>query len=215
MSPKVFFDGVNEVEGYKKSTVFAAINIVVTFLISAIVAQFSKNALPLPAVLIGAVVAVPIMIVFLFIGAAILHIVAKILGGKAKLVGTYQSVAYSSAIGPATALPYIGLLFSLYQIYLVVVGLRKMHQFSTTKAVVTVLLPLFILMLIAFILVVVAGVAIFSYFKSTGINPTDLKNLENIQSPEDLEKLYPTFVPDSSYPTGYEDYQDSDYSPSL
>lgn len=224
-SPKVFFDGVNEAEGYKKSTIFAVINTLVTFILSAVFGLvFRTSNLGIGMVLVGAVFAIPLMIVFFFIGAAILHVIAKILGGQGKLVGTYQSVAYATAIGPATAVPYIGMLFSLYQLYLVVVGLRKAHQYSTTKAVITVLIPVVVVTILVIALVVVAGVALFGFLKSSGMDIKDVQNLQNIKSPEDLQKLYPTFAAptgetmdyENTYPTGYGDYQDStNYNPSL
>ncbi len=213
MSPKVFFDGINVSEGYKKSTIFAVINTFVTFVLSAVFALVTKdNNLSAPMLLAGAAFAIPFMIVFLFIGAAILHVIAKVLGGKGTFVGSYQSVAYATAIGPATALPYIGPLLSLYQLYLVVVGFRKAHQFSTTKAVITILIPLILITIIIVAVIAVAGVALVSFFKSSGMNVKDLQN------------LYPTFAAptgetmdyENTYPTGYGDYQDStNYNPSL
>jgi hypothetical protein len=80
-------------------------------------------------------------IVRLFIGAAILSLVArKLFDGKGDFETTFRVCAYAAA--PVTLLwvPVIGYLAVLYVGYLVIVGLQRAHEFDSVRAVLTVVL---------------------------------------------------------------------------
>jgi len=212
LNPKTFFAGVSETEGYGKPTKFIIINTVVTivlsFLFSFILYLRNQNFLLTFA---GLIILIPVMLVVLFIVTAILHVIAKILGGKGRFLNTYQALAYASAISPVTAIPVLGMLASFYQLYLTIIGLRRFHQYSTVRAVINVLTPIVFFVVVAGVAVALLGVTAIGLMKNAGLKPSDLKNLQNLQNtqtPEDIQKYYPTFVPqkDDNYPTGYDDY---------
>jgi hypothetical protein len=121
-------------------------------------------------------VAVPIMVL---VGAAIVFAFAKILGGK----GGLREQFYLSAVllSPILLLmacakvlyiiPLIGFVFKavavfvleVYALYQVTLALRSVHDFSTMRAILSWLLPLFIvtLVVVIFALIVVAAILAF------------------------------------------------------
>lgn len=222
-APKTFYEGVSESEGYKKSIIFLLINTFLTMLVVSLFSLvFSFKPQQFVYGLMGIVIALPLMLGLFFVGTAILHVIAKVLGGKGKFVGSFQALAYASGVSPLTAIPVVGFLASFYQVYVTILGFRKVHQYSTVKAVINILLPALVIIVLVLVAIAVAGFAVINLIKGTGLNPADLKNLQNVQNIKDMEKLYPTFAPeDFSYPTGmdesgypsdFKDYQGTDYT---
>lgn len=209
-SPKTFFATLPEIEGYGKPTLFAAFNAALTMLVVVLFSLiFSLKPQQLFPALSGIVIVVPLMIIFLFIGAAVLHLIARILGGKGSFLKSYQVVAFTTAVSPATAIPFLGFLVSVYQIYITIVGFKIVHQYSGVKATVTVVLPIVVVGLVIGFLAAL-GLSFLGNLKGSGMDFNQLKNLQNIENPEDLKNLYPTFAPEDypDYPTGFENYQD-------
>ena len=104
--------------------------------------------------------------------AGILHVVAKILGGKgaftemlvlmgfAMLPNIFQAPIGLIAIfsgGLAGALIAIGLggILAIWVLILDVLAIREAHKFSTGRAIATLVLPFVVLMVLAFILIIV------------------------------------------------------------
>lgn len=83
-------------------------------------------------------------VIGLFIGALILHIFFKILGGKGTYDGTFRILAYASATAVFSWIPFVGILAGLYMTYVVVIGDTKVHKISTLKSVVAVVMPVVI-----------------------------------------------------------------------
>jgi len=80
-------------------------------------------------------------IVRLFIGAAILSLVArKLFGGKGDFEATFRVCAYAAAPLTLLWLPVIRYLAVLYVGYLIIVGLQRAHEFDSVRAVLTVVL---------------------------------------------------------------------------
>ena len=105
--------------------------------------------------------------------AGILHVVAKILGGKgaftemlvlmgfAMLPNIFQAPIGLIAIfsgGLAGALIAIGLggILAIWVLILDVLAIREAHKFSTGRAIATLVLPFVVLMVLVFILIIVA-----------------------------------------------------------
>jgi len=98
-------------------------------------------------------VAALLAVLGLIIGAVVLHVCARILGGT----GTYSKLVYaiaaydapmmliSLALGPIPTLNYANLLMSIYVVALQVIAVKAVHQFSWGKAIASVMLPLVIL----------------------------------------------------------------------
>ena len=75
---------------------------------------------------------------------------------------TFRVVCYVSVTSLVNWIPLIGGLLALYGLYLGVVGIREVHATTTGRAALVVLLPIGFILLLALILVVVAGAAILS-----------------------------------------------------
>jgi hypothetical protein len=98
-------------------------------------------------------------VIGLFIGALILHIFFKILGGKGTYDGTFRILAYASATAVFIWIPFVGILAGLYMIYVVVIGGTKVHKISTLKSVVAVVMPVVI-----GIVIIVGLIFVISFF---------------------------------------------------
>ena len=125
--------------------IFAAIG-------STITSFMPTNMLPFGAAmgLVGAVVLfitlIVGLIVGLFIGGAILHIFVYIVGGRKGYAQTVKAIAYGET--PALLLgwiPLIGPVFSIWALILGILGIRELHEISTGRAVLAVLLPAIII----------------------------------------------------------------------
>lgn len=86
-----------------------------------------------------AVLAVVGGVVRLFIGAALLSLIARTLfEGRGDFEATFRVCAYATAPVVLLWLPGIRYLAALYIAYLVIVGLQRAHEFDSVKAVLTV-----------------------------------------------------------------------------
>lgn len=99
----------------------------------------------------------------LFIGAGILHLLVMLIVGSrnAGFAGTFRVSAYSSVTSLVSWIPVIGLIASLYGIYLAVVGVREVHSTTTGKAALVVLIPALIVLFLIFVIVVLFSAALF------------------------------------------------------
>jgi hypothetical protein len=105
----------------------------------------------------------------LFIGAGIIHLLVMLIVGtpNAGYEGTFRVGAYIAVTQLVTwlsAIPIIGilvgLLIAVYSIFLGVVGIREMHSTTTGKAALVILIPVVVVFLIALVLALVIGAAI-------------------------------------------------------
>jgi hypothetical protein len=99
----------------------------------------------------------------LFIGAGILHLLVMLIVGSrnAGFAGTFRVSAYSSVTSLVSWIPVIGLIASLYGIYLAIVGVREVHNTSTGKAALVVLIPAAVVFLLVLVIVALVGAALF------------------------------------------------------
>lgn len=107
------------------------------------------------------VMAIVLPIVYILVWllvSAVLYVFAHLLKGRGALGNHAYIMAITSApfivLGVlADAVPVAGwvlsLLVSIYNLYVLTIGLKEVHKYSTTRAVLTWLLPLIILMLAA------------------------------------------------------------------
>jgi hypothetical protein len=98
----------------------------------------------------------------LFVGAGILYLLVRLIVGSrnAGFEGTFRVSAYSSVTLLASWIPVVGWVASLYGLYLAVVGIREVHNTTTGKAILVVLIPAAVLILLALILIAI-GAAVF------------------------------------------------------
>ncbi len=77
------------------------------------------------------------------------------------LEGTFRVGAYSSVTSLVSWIPVIGWIASLYGIYLAIMGIREVHNTSTGKAALVVLIPAVVVFLLVLLIVAAIGAAIF------------------------------------------------------
>ena len=170
-------------EGAKNVAVASLISGIISWVIFSFIVKTPVTSGPLAGLASGAsLAAIPFGIVAAviggLIGAGILHLVAKLLGGK----GKYETLYYLFSIVSApimvvssltqvlsVATPVLtglaGLAVALYAIYMEVLAIMQAHGFSTLRALATLLIPLVVVIvlvgLLAVSLLAVIGGAIF------------------------------------------------------
>lgn len=86
-----------------------------------------------------------------FIMAGIAHLLVRLIVGatNAGFGATFRVASYTSVTSLVSWIPIIGGLLALYGIYLGVVGIREMHNTTTGKALVVVVLPVIVIGVLA------------------------------------------------------------------
>ncbi len=99
----------------------------------------------------------------LFIGAGILHLLVMLIVGSSNsgFEGTFRVSAYSSVTSLVSWIPIIGLIASLYGIYLAIMGIREVHNTSTGRAAIVVLIPAAVVLLLVFVIIFLIAGALF------------------------------------------------------
>ena len=113
---------------------------------------------------IGSVVLAPIGgVIGVFVVAVIAHLLVRLVVGatNAGFGATFRVVAYTSVTSLVSWIPFVGGLLALYGIYLAVVGIREMHNTTTGKALVVVVLPVIVIVVLALLGLLVAGAIFF------------------------------------------------------
>jgi hypothetical protein len=162
--PNEFFESVKTeagiMEAFKFFVIVSLVYLVFTIILffatpSMIVSGFLSFG-PFSGLLGG--VSIPIfiyisLIVSIFVGAAIIHIVAMLLGGKGDYSATYKALAYAATPSLLAGwIPFLGILAGLYSLFLAIIGISKLHQVTLARAFVIVITPviIFIVLITAF-----------------------------------------------------------------
>ena len=107
------------------------------------------------------IVLVPVFIVIgLFIGSAIIHLCLMIVGGANKsFEATFRVVAFSQgSTGPLQIIPICGgLIAGVWALVITCIGLARVHETSTGRAVLAVLLPLLVCCGSVFLILMMVG----------------------------------------------------------
>jgi hypothetical protein len=114
---------------------------------------------------IGSLVLAPIGgAIGVFVVAGIAHLLVRLVVGanNAGFGATFRVAAYTSVTSLVSWIPFVGGLLALYGVYLAVVGIREMHNTTTGKALVVVLLPVIVIVVLALLGLLVAGAIFFS-----------------------------------------------------
>ncbi len=95
------------------------------------------------ALSIGTIVLLPLLLlVGVYLVAAVQHFfVFLFVRERSGYWGTFPVVAYGSALSLFSWIPIFGYLVSIYGVYVTMVGLRELHQTSTTRALLAALVP--------------------------------------------------------------------------
>jgi len=118
------------------------------------------------AILIQVGVAPILVLIGLFVGAAIYHVSFLVVGATKESTtgfeGTFRVVAYSSVSNLANVIPFVGGLAAVvWNLVLMVMGAVRMHRTTQGKAVAGVLIPLLLCCVCVFAVValVIGGLA--------------------------------------------------------
>jgi hypothetical protein len=178
LHPVVFFAGIPRREGLRNPFLFALICIVIGAVLNAVVGligvqssvQSSEGLLgPLglrsqsfAGFVASIVILVVIGIIALPVVAGIYQLLVRIVVGSENsgYRATFRVVAYAAVVNLVSWIPIIGLLLSLYSLYLQVVGFREVHETTTGRAILV-----FVLFFVAAIVVgVLIGMVVAAIF---------------------------------------------------
>jgi hypothetical protein len=110
---------------------------------------------------VASIIAAPIGgAVGLLILSGILHLLVRLIvgGGNSGFGATFRVASYATVVNLVGWIPIVGSLVALvYAIYLSTVGIREMHETTTGKAVLIVLIPIGVILLVALVGLLVAG----------------------------------------------------------
>jgi hypothetical protein len=174
--PSDFYRRMPETGGYGDPLTFAAISFIIYGLLTALLTALFGREMYMNGMynemygsarevgfftILMTVIITPIAgIISLFIEAAILYVIYKILGGEGSYEGTLRFIAYATAVLVLSWIPIIGWIVGLYGIYLYIVGGMHVHNVSMVRSAIAVLLPTLLIILLMIILV--AGLVAFS-----------------------------------------------------
>lgn len=101
-------------------------------------------------------------IVSAFIGGAILHIFVYIVGGRKGIEQTVKAVMYGSTPGLLLGwIPFIGFIAWIWSLVVEILGIRQLHELTTGKAVLAVVLLFVVVGIVSIIFAAVIAAFIF------------------------------------------------------
>lgn len=112
---------------------------------------------------LGTLVFTPIAgVIGIFIGAAILQLLTRLIVGanNSGYRASFRVASYTAVTALVNWIPVIGGLLALYGIYLSVVGIREMHQTTTGKAALVVLIPVGVVVLLGLVVLLIVGISL-------------------------------------------------------
>lgn len=108
-------------------------------------------------------------IVSAFIGGAILHIFVYIVGGRNGIEQTVKAVMYGSTPGLLLGwIPFIGVIAWIWSVVVEILGIRQLHEITTGKAVLAVVLLFVVAGILSIIFAAVIAAFIFGMVPSGG-----------------------------------------------
>ena len=115
-----------------------------------------------PNVPVVSIIIAPIVgTIGIVVAAAIQQLLVRLVVGATNsgFGATFRVASYTQVTGLLNWIPIVGPLLALYGLYLSIVGIREMHQTTTGKAALVVLLPFGVALLVA--MVVLLGAVLF------------------------------------------------------
>ncbi|RXA19796.1 hypothetical protein EQO05_08120 [Methanosarcina sp. MSH10X1] len=175
--PSDFYRRMPETGGYADPITFAAISFIIYALLTALLALLlgrqmymdgmyggmyddmygDTRGLGFYAILMSVIITPIAGIISLFIEAAILYVIYKVLGGSGSYEGTVRFISYATAVLVLSWIPIIGWIAGIYGVYLYIVGGMHVHDVSMLKSAVAIFLPV-LLVILLMIIVAMAGI---------------------------------------------------------
>ena len=179
LQPAQFFAAIPRSGPLLNPLVFAVICIEISALLSALLVLAGvqenpgfnpnpQNALPsvfTPGSALASIIVAPIAgAIGLLIAAAIQQLLVRLIVGanNSGFGSTFRVASYTQVTGLVNWIPIVGPLLSLYGLYLAIVGIREAHSTTMGKAALVILIPFAVVLVIALIVLIVAGIALFS-----------------------------------------------------
>lgn len=159
--PKEFFERLDDKDIGEPMLYYLTLSFLVLFLTSAITKGLTLSSFDLLFAFVYAAAGAPASMWAIQITASVVNLFSHLLGGRGNFTTTakvfYYGFTPSVLGGLLTVLPFgwvLGLVASLYTLYLLVIGLSKSENISKTKAVIALVMP--------FVLVAAVALALFS-----------------------------------------------------
>lgn len=147
LEPSKFFKKMKTSGGYKDPLSFAFVNF---FLAGLFFGLISLN----PISMLASLLIMPLFgLVGVFLNALLYHILLRLVGGRGNYESTARVISFSSATSIFSWIPVVSLLSSIYTLYLYTIGFSTIHKISKMKSLLVVLVPVFILSLLAILAV--------------------------------------------------------------
>jgi hypothetical protein len=165
LQPVGFFARLPRSGNFVNPLVFALICIEISAILGGLLGLVGVGANRGLGNFIGSIIAAPIVgAIGLFIGAGILHLLVRLVvgAGNSGFEATFRVASYAAVVDLVSWIPAIGWLLGLYGVYLAVVGMREMHQTTTGKAVLVVLIPVGVILLLVLVGLLAAGAVFLS-----------------------------------------------------
>jgi hypothetical protein len=179
LQPAQFFAAIPRSGPLLNPLVFAVICIEISALLSALLVLAGvqenpgfnpnpQNALPsvfTPGSALASIIVAPIAgAIGLLIAAAIQQLLVRLIVGanNSGFGSTFRVASCTQVTGLVNWIPIVGPLLSLYGLYLAIVGIREAHGTTMGKAALVILIPFAVVLVIALIVLIVAGIALFS-----------------------------------------------------
>jgi hypothetical protein len=159
-APADFFRGIRRQGDFVNPLIFAIICYEVSAILGGLLSLVGvSGSRGFGAFLVSIILAPIFAAIGLFIGAGILHLLVMLIVGSrnAGYEGTFRVGAYSAVTTLVSWIPIIGLIASLYGIYLAIVGIREVHTTTTGKAALVVLIPAIVVFILIVILIFAVG----------------------------------------------------------
>ena len=164
LRPVEFFRGIPRNGDLINPLIFALICYEVSVIIGGLLRLIGIGANQGFGGFIGSIILGPIFAAIgLFVFGGILHLLVMLIVGSRNsgYEATFRVLAYSSVTSLVSWIPFIGWIASLYGIYLGIVGIRELHNTTTGKAAIVVLIPVAVLILLALALIALVGAFLF------------------------------------------------------
>jgi hypothetical protein len=179
LQPVRFFAGLPRSGALLNPLLFALICIVISAILSAVLVLAGvqenpgfnpnpQNALPsvfTPGSALASIILAPIGgAIGLFVVAAIQQLLVRLIVGanNSGFGATFRVASYTQVTSLVNWIPIVGPLLALYGLYLSIVGIREMHNTTTGKAALVILIPFAVALLVALVVLAAAGIAFFT-----------------------------------------------------
>jgi hypothetical protein len=165
LRPVEFFRGILRQGDLINPLIFAIICYEVSAILGSLLRLVGIGANQGFGAFIASIIIAPIFTAIgLFIFSGILHLLVMLIVGSRNsgFEATFRVVAYSAVTSLVSWIPFIGWILSLYGIYLGIVGVREVHNTTTGKAALVVLIPAAVVFLLVVLVLGTAAFLIFS-----------------------------------------------------